>query len=72
MGGGAKEGGAEADKLARCLINCLVCAAEQIERECETDCLGGFHIDGQLDCDLRYREIGRLFALENAAVWPPA
>jgi hypothetical protein len=52
----------------RSLFDHLVGAAEQREREGEAECLGGFHVDDQLDLGgLLDRQLGGLFALENPA-----
>jgi hypothetical protein len=46
----------------------LVGAPEQRDRKREGECFGCFEIDDQLDLyRLLYRQLGRLFALENAA-----
>jgi hypothetical protein len=48
------------------LLNHLVGATKQRERESETERLSGLHIDDKLNLHrLLYRQIGRLFALES-------
>src|SRR5262245_49057980 len=50
------------------LFDYLIGAAEQRERERDAERLGGLHVDDQLDPrGLLHRQIGRLFALEDAA-----
>jgi hypothetical protein len=48
----------------RSLFDYLVSAAEQRQRNVDTERLGGFEVDDQLDfCDLHNWQIGRLLAL---------
>src|SRR5262245_60839972 len=50
------------------LFDHLVGAAEQAQRERNTQRLRSLEIDDQLDfCDLLHRQVGRPFALENPA-----
>ena len=49
------------------LLDHLVCAAEERDRERKAERLRGLEIDDQLNfCDLLHRQVGRPFTLENA------